>query len=121
MFRGKTHHVLVLSGLSGKHNPLTNLSALYPAFGATNCSWLSIFNLVQQGPGYLWDSYKPQNIGAYLNVSALWLSWSKGDFLDGVRHLPSLQQIDQWWGSLKNKNKGVQQQAWHPTGNTTVC
>jgi hypothetical protein len=134
IFGGKTHHVLVLSGLSGKHNPLTDLilptanafsdaaviSASYPAFGATNCSWLAIFNLVQQ-PGYLWDSYAPRNIGAYPNVSALWLSWSEGDFLDGVGRLPSLQQIDQRWGSLKNKNKGGRQQAWCPAGNTTVC
>jgi hypothetical protein len=131
---GKNHHVLLLSGLSGTHNPLTDLvlpsantfcdaatvDASYPAFGAANCSWLAIFNLVRQ-PRHLWDSYAPRNIGDYPDVSTLWLSWSEGDFLEGVGRLPSLQQINQRWGSQKNKNKEGRLQAWRPASNTTVC
>ena len=131
---GQTHHVLVLSGPSGVHNPLTDLIlptasafcntatalASYPAFRGTNCSWHGIFELVQQ-PKYLWDSYAPHNLGEYGNVCTLWLAWSKGHVLDSVGRLPSLQSIDQRWGSQKNQNHTGRQPAWQPVGNATVC
>jgi hypothetical protein len=129
----KTYHVLSLSGPSGTHNPLSDLvlpsmhafteegiiPVSYPTFGAANCSWFSIFSLVQR-PTCLWESYAPRNLGEYPNVSSLWLAWSEGDFLDGVGRLPSLQHIDQMWGSQKNQNHEGRQPEWRPKKNAMV-
>jgi hypothetical protein len=129
----KTYNVLVLSGPSGVHNPVSDLvlpsahafceaspaSASYPTFRAANCSWLSIFELVQQ-PKLLWDSYAPHNLGEYPDISSLWLAWSEGGFLEGVGRLPSLQLVDRRWGSQKNEKHKGRQPEWRPVKNARV-
>lgn len=133
---GRSFHILPLSSTtpvsfrSGRDliipppeafsNPITASAPQFPPFSARTSNWTSIFEMVKQ-PCFLWNCWRPGNLGEYGSIKELWTAWHEGTAVEGVGQLPALQLVEQEWGGTKDKstNKG-RRQAWRPHNNNNV-